>query len=107
MRKFNICGTKTLEVHFHSDRFRLCIWHHHQGESVHTESWCLCVCVCVYVFMYVFVCVCTIYVFIHPFLCLSVCLSVCLPAYLPACLPAYSADIGPIYTRSPVTNSSC
>jgi hypothetical protein len=39
MDEFNICDTKFLEVHFHFDMFQWCIYHHHQEERVHTESW--------------------------------------------------------------------
>jgi hypothetical protein len=33
MRKFNICDTKTLEVHFHFDMFRCLIYHHNRGRE--------------------------------------------------------------------------
>jgi hypothetical protein len=39
MHKFNVCDTKCLEVHFNYDMFRWHIYHHHQGERVHTETW--------------------------------------------------------------------
>jgi hypothetical protein len=39
MHKFNICDTKSLEVHFHPDMFWWRIYHHQQGQTFHTESW--------------------------------------------------------------------
>jgi hypothetical protein len=39
MHKFNICDTKSSEVHFHSDMFWWHIYHHHQEEGVHMENW--------------------------------------------------------------------
>jgi hypothetical protein len=39
MYKFNICDTKSLKVHFHSDMFRWHTYHHHQGQRVYTKSW--------------------------------------------------------------------
>jgi hypothetical protein len=39
MQKFNICDTKFIGDHFHSNLFQWHIHHHRQGERVHTENW--------------------------------------------------------------------